>query len=169
MGTAYERELKGILQGDVDMILKVTKSCSVEERQKYREIEQHPFMVVRAAGSFGMDLIAIRGDIAFPIEEKSSAESVLRFGGGRLGQQADWLLEECRRARVMPIYAFRLKGVRGDSWRIFTLPIEGLDGRNKLVHERIPVMRTTKQGNFVMEWEQGMQLCEFLHYLCVVC
>ena len=49
-----------------------------------RLVIKRPFLVVRAAGS-GMegsgDLLALRGDMSFPIEVKSSKESKLYLSG----------------------------------------------------------------------------------------
>ncbi|KAA0008275.1 MAG: Holliday junction resolvase, partial [Thermoplasmata archaeon] len=50
----YERELREILSGNKDVIERVTKSCSEEEKQKYFKIMKKPFIVVRAAGSLGI-------------------------------------------------------------------------------------------------------------------
>ena len=168
MGTEYERELKGILQADPASLQRLYKACDLLTADCIRKIEKRPFIVVRAAGSFGMDLVAIRGDISFPIEVKTSASPVIRFGGTRLAEQAEDMLENCRRARVLPIYAFRLKRVRGDAWRIFTIEMQGLEGMHRLLKERLPKLRTTGQGNFVMEWEMGMPMATFIGYLDIL-
>ncbi|HEC80881.1 MAG TPA: Holliday junction resolvase, partial [Thermoplasmatales archaeon] len=85
-GSNYERELKGILQGDKSTLLSVTKSCSPVEREKYMMILEKPFVVVRAAGSYGVDLVAVRGDVSFLAEIKSSNSDTLHFSsiGGKL-------------------------------------------------------------------------------------
>ncbi|MDG6221400.1 MAG: Holliday junction resolvase [Candidatus Thermoplasmatota archaeon] len=166
MGTAYERELKGILSGDEKVIEKCIKTCSLEDRESYRSTIEKPFIVIRAAGSFGVDLVAIRGDYSFPIEEKASVHDVLHFSHKpRLHEQAEKLREMCQRAGLFPLYAFRLKGAKGDSWRVFTLEIEGLEGRLALLYKRIPQVSKTKSGNLVLRWEEGMPLSQFLSYM----
>ena len=167
MGTVYERELKGILSGDEKILERCLKTCSPVERENYRGILSKPFIVIRAAGSFGVDLVAIRGDYSFPIEEKSSAKTVLHFSGSqRLTEQAEHLRCECEKAGVIPLYAYRLKGFRGDAWRMFTLDIEGLEGRNKLLYSRLPHVSHTRNGNLVLRWEEGMPLNTLISYLC---
>ena len=78
-GDIYERELKAILAGDEKVIDKMIRTCTDEEREGYLSIKELPFMVVRAAGSHGVDLIALRWDFSFPIEVKSSADHILHF------------------------------------------------------------------------------------------
>ena len=75
MGSQYERELRQVLAGIPKGVEAVIRSCNEQEKMKMRLIIQRPFLVVRAAGS-GMegsgDLLALRGDLCFPIEVKSS-------------------------------------------------------------------------------------------------
>ena len=165
---AYERELKGILSGDEVVIEKATKTCDEEIKKAYNKIAGFPFMVTRAAGSFGVDIVAIRGDISFPIEVKASKTGVLRFSesSGRATIQANDMLVECNRSGVIPIYAFRKKRVRGgDSWAIFTLPGAEPSGTMGILYRRLPKIRTTPGGHYVMEWEEGMPLYKFIDYL----
>ncbi|MDD2626805.1 MAG: Holliday junction resolvase, partial [Candidatus Methanomethylophilus sp.] len=68
------------------------------------------------------------------------------------------------RSHVLPIYAYRLKGYRGDPWRIFTIPSEPLRGRAGLLQEKIPKLEMTKGGSFVMRWNDGMKLSDLLSY-----
>jgi Holliday junction resolvase len=165
--SGYERELKGILSGREDVLTRVTKTCSEPEREAYWSIKERPFIVTRAAASLGVDIIALRGDISFPLEVKSSAHRIIRTSSnsGRETVQAENLMEMCTIAGVLPVYAFRLKGVRGDSWRIFTIDMERPDGIAGHIHTRLPKLRQTKKGNFVMEWDEGMPLAEFIRYL----
>jgi len=164
----YERELKGILEGEVKTLSKVTKTCSVLEKDNYLKISEKPFAVIRAAGSFGVDLVATRGDISFLTEVKTSTGNILHFSsvGGKLQKQAENMKDVCEKTKTLPIYAFRTKGFRGDSWRIFTLDVNGLEGRSSVVHRRIPKLDKSKSGNFVMRWNEGMALSDFISYLC---
>ncbi len=165
-GSIYERELKGILSGDEKVISKF-KGLSEEERAGYRSSIRRPFMVIRAAGSLGVDLIAIRDDFSFPIEVKSSSTKTVRFtqSSSRAQLQAEFFAEECSRAGIVGIYAFRLKGFRGDPWRIFALPAEGLTGRSRLIYDMLPKIPITRSGNFILKWDEGTPLSKFLSYL----
>jgi len=167
MGQVFERELKAILNGDEHMLERVTKTCDTDEREGYRCIIDRPFMVIRAAGSLGVDLVACREDFTFPIEVKSSVNSVLRFSKSeKLLEQADQLKKESMRSRLLPLYAFRYKRKRGDPWRIFALEVDGsLNGRNQLIYRRLPKIDHTRGGNLIMRWEDGMPLSKFIRYM----
>jgi Holliday junction resolvase len=164
----YERELKNILEGEEKTILKITKTCSPLEKLNYSKIMERPFVVIRAAGSFGVDLVATRGDVSFLTEVKTSSGIILHFSSmaGKLQEQADIMIDICEKTKTLPIYAFRTKGQRGDSWRIFTLEIKGLEGRSSILHKRLPKIERSKSGNFVMRWNDGMPLSDFISYLC---
>lgn len=165
--SAYERELKGILQAEEKVLERVIKGCGEEERRNYLTIRKRPFMVVRAAGSFGVDLVAIRSDFSLPIEVKSSASKKITFSqnSGRAQEQAERMKKECEKAGLVPIYAYRLKSYRGDAWRIFTLEMENLEGRSSILHSRIPHIKKTVHGSYVMNWDEGMKLSEFIAYI----
>ena len=125
MAGVYERELKGILQGDETIIKKVTKTCSDDEIAGYNAIVNKPFIVIRAAGSLGVDLVAVRGDISFPIEVKSSKVKRVHFSDSpRLTEQAMRMKADAEKAGVIPLYILRLKGNRGDSWRVFAITLD---------------------------------------------
>jgi hypothetical protein len=163
----YERELKGILMADRDVLVRVTKNLPAEEQIPYMKIMEKPFVVVRAAGSFGIDM-AVVGSISFLVEEKSSSEPLYHFNAPRIVEQAELLLQLCSSAGIIPVYAYRLKNLRGrDPWRLFTMELnEGvLDGKDKLVHDRLPKLERTKSYNYVMRWENGMPLHRFIDYI----
>ena len=164
----YERELKNILEGESKTIQRITKTCSAIEKDNYLKISEKPFAVIRAAGSFGVDLVATRGDISFLTEVKTSFGDTLHFSsvGGKLQKQAETMKNMCEKTKTLPIYAFRTKGQHGDSWRIFTLEINGLDGRTSVLHRRLPKLKKSKSGNFIMRWNEGMPLSDFISYLC---
>ena len=165
----YEREFKMILQGNEDVIRRIIKTCDSDIHFNYLKILEKPFIAIRAAGSFGVDLVAIRGDISFPIEVKCSAAKLVHFteNSGRALMQAAELKADCERANVFPVYAHRLKGVRGDDpWRISTVEIGGLEGRNKTLHRAIPRVHITKAGNIALNWATAMPLNKFIDYLC---
>jgi len=164
----YERELKAILEGEEKIINKVTKTCDSVEKINYSKICTKPFAVVRGAGSLGVDLVAVRGDVSFLTEVKTSIEDTLHFSsnGGKLQLQADKMKEICEKTNTLPLYAYRLKGIRGDSWRFFTMDIKGLQGVSRILNKRLPKLERSKSGNFVMRWKDGMCLSDFISYLC---
>ena len=71
-GDIYERELKFLLSGDSKIINKMVKTCDETEESGYRRMEDQPFVVIRAAGSLGVDLVASRAR-AHPTERCISA------------------------------------------------------------------------------------------------
>ena len=166
-GDRYERELKYLLAGDDKTIRTMMKTCDDTEKRAYVSVIESPFLVIRAAGSLGVDLVAMRWDFSFPIEVKSSSEDTLRFSKNpRLAEQAENMIDECQRASLIPIYAFRLKGLRGDPWRIFSLPLgSALKGKMGLVQRTIPQIETNSNGNYIMRWENGMKLSKFIEYM----
>ena len=89
MASQYERELRQVLAGVPKGIEAVIRSCTDEEKDKMRLTLTRPFLVVRAAGS-GMegsgDLLALRGDICFPIEVKTTKASKLYLSGRTMDQ-----------------------------------------------------------------------------------
>ena len=167
-GSQYEQELRKVLAGSPDGVRAVIRSCSEEERALARLVIERPFLVVRAAGS-GIegsgDLLALRGDICFPIEVKTSKHSTL-YLNGRLRSQYEALEEIGQRCGLMPLYAYRLKGTRGDSWRIFRIDTGRLEGRLSIIARRIPVCPLTSNGRPHLIWEEGLPLHRFLALVC---
>ncbi len=162
----YERELKEVLSGNEDVIKSLTKTCNEEEKEGYYRAKDIPFVVVRGAGSLGIDLVAARGDVSFLIEVKSSNDDVLYLSNQkRLTEQAEDMIEISTKTKLLPIYAYRLKGQRGDKWRLFTLDIEGLSKKYRLLNKKLPKAKTTVHDNYKLPWEHGIPLNEFLSYL----
>jgi Holliday junction resolvase len=168
MTSSYERELRRVLAGLEAGVKAVTRSCSELEKAKAMQVIHRPFLVVRAAGS-GMegsgDLLALRGDICFPIEVKTTKARKL-YLSGRTWEQYESMKMEGNRCGLMPLYAHRLKGVRGDSWRIFRVETSTLNGRLKMLQRRIPPLPLTRNGKPFIDWEQGMPLHKFLALTC---
>ena len=67
---------------------------------------------------------------------------------------------------IMPLYAHRLKGVRGDSWRIFRVETSTLAGRLATLARRIPTLPLTRTGKPHLDWDQGLPLHKFLGVVC---
>lgn len=168
IGSVYERELRSVLAGELKGVRAVTKSCSEVERSQAMKVTNRPFLVVRAPGSGSEgtgDLLALRGDICFPIEVKSSKSKKL-YLSGRTFLQLESLKEIGQRCGLLPLYAYRLKGVRGDSWRIMKVEVDGLSGKLRHLSRSIPSLPLTRNGKEFLDWDQGMPLHRFLSLVC---
>jgi len=168
IGSQYERELRSVLAGEINGVRAVTRSCSEAERSLAMRVTNRPFLVVRAPGSGSEgtgDLLALRGDICFPIEVKSSKKPRL-YLSGRTYDQLKSLKDMGERCGLLPLYAYRLKGVRGDSWRIMKVEVSGLSGKLRHLSRSIPSLPLTRNGKEFLDWEQGMPLHKFLSLVC---
>jgi len=168
VSSKYERELRQVLAGLSKGVEAIIKSCNEIEKTKMRLVEQRPFLVVRAAGS-GIegsgDLLALRGDLCFPIEVKSSKKDKL-YLSGRTVDQYNSLVYEGNRSSLLPLYAFRLKGVRGDSWRIFRVETDTLHSKLRQLAPFIPSLPKTRNGKPYLNWNDGLALNEFIALVC---
>jgi Holliday junction resolvase len=169
MGVDYERELKKLLEGEMAELARMKKTCDALQCEGYEVMERYPFMVIRGAGSFGTDLVALRGELSFPIEVKSSKHPKMYLSQPRLKEQLEVFLEDCRKANTFPIYAFRLKGHKGDPWRVYTIELDGLRYFSRILNRKIPSLRGTPGGNYVMEWDFGMPLSDLLKEVGKIC
>jgi Holliday junction resolvase len=166
---SYERELKRILQGDILTLENVTKTCSKEEKEAYFKIRDRPFVMVRSAGSLGVDLVALRGEFAFPIEVKSSKNKKIRLAGShQLKEQARKYKESCIKAGLLPIYAYRLSKIRGDFWRIFTLKDMKVRGAAGVIYRKLPKVHVSKDEYLILNWEEGWPLNKFIDYISFI-
>ncbi len=162
----YERELKDVLTGNEEVIEDLTKTCTEKEKEGYMKARDIPFVVVRGAGSLGIDLVAARGDVSFLIEVKSSNDEVLYLSNKkRLTEQAEDMIDICTETKLLPMYAYRLKGQRGDKWRLFTLNIDGLSKKYRLLNKKLPTVKKTVHENYKIPWKDGIPLNQFLSYL----
>ena len=154
MTGAYERELREVLSGTEKGVHAVSRSCSPEEKERMKLVQNRPFLVVRAAGS-GMegsgDLVALRGDCCFPIEVKTTKAEKLYFSG-RTMDQLQAMIREGERSNLMPLYAHRRKGVRGDSWRLFRVKTKGLTDRLRTIAPLIPALPLNRNGTPFIDW-----------------
>ncbi|MDP6906301.1 MAG: hypothetical protein QF440_02670 [Candidatus Thalassarchaeaceae archaeon] len=168
MASSYERELRAVLAGSADGVRAVTRSCTELQRARAMQVIERPFLVVRAAGS-GMDgsgdLLALRGDICFPIEVKTRADKKV-YLSGQMWDQYESMRKIGERCALMPLYAHRLKGVRGDSWRIFRIDTDNLSGPLAALSRRIPTLPLTRTGKPHLDWDEGLPLHQFLGVVC---
>ena len=168
MSSVYERELRAVLAGEIKGVRAIIKSCTEVERARAMQVVQRPFLVVRAPGSGSEgtgDLLALRGDMCFPIEVKSSKAPKL-YLSGRTMDQYEALRVTGERCGLLPLYAYRLKGVRGDSWRIMRVEVGSLTGKLRHLSRSIPKLPLTKNGTPHLDWEKGMPLHRFLALVC---
>jgi len=168
VGGVYERELRAVLAGEIKGVRAIIKSCSEVERARAMQVVQRPFLVVRAPGSGSEgtgDLLALRGDMCFPIEVKSS-KSPKQYLSGRTMHQYEALRLTGERCGLLPLYAYRLKGVRGDSWRIMRVEVDSLTGKLRHLSRSIPKLPLTRNGTPHLNWESGMPLHRFLALVC---
>ena len=168
MASQYERELRQVLAGVDKGVEAVIRSCTEEEKEKMRLVSSRPFLVVRAAGS-GMegtgDLLALRGDICFPIEVKTTKASKLYLSGRTMDQYLA-MVNEGQRCNLMPLYAHRRKGIRGDSWMIFRVETDNLKGRLRQLAKSIPPFPRNRNGTPYLNWEEGLPLHKFISLVC---
>ncbi len=168
MSSVYERELRAVLAGEIKGVRAIIKSCTEVERARAMQVVQRPFLVVRAPGSGSEgtgDLLALRGDMCFPIEVKSS-KVPKQYLSGRTMDQYEALRVTGERCGLLPLYAYRLKGVRGDSWRIMRVEVSSLTGKLRHLSRSIPKLPLTKNGTPHLDWEKGMPLHRFLALVC---
>ncbi len=163
--SAYERELKDLLQGAPERVRTYARQLEPTERGEFERIAERPFLVIRAAGSLGFDLVALRREFAFPLEVKASHEPTVRFSAnsGRATEQLAAHRAAVGRVGLMVLYAYRRIGDRdGECWRLFSATPGGSGGMMGALARRLPPIETTRDGNAILRWESGMPLSQFL-------
>ncbi|EQD49261.1 holliday junction resolvase Hjc, partial [mine drainage metagenome] len=146
-------------QGQPEAIRRFVRALPPTDRPLVERVEREPFLVVRAAGSLGFDLVALRREFAFPLEVKSSRSELIHFSAasGRATEQLRAHRAAVGRVGLVVLYAFRRIGHRGgDPWRLFGAadPPEG--GSIRYLYRRLPPVETTREGNAVLRWEHGI-------------
>ena len=163
--SVYERELKELLQGDEAALRRYGRSVPPKERSVLARASDSPFLVVRAAGSLGFDLVALRNEFAFPLEVKASSSDTIRFSSasGRAAAQLAAHQRAVDRVGLVVLYAYRRLGQRNEEpWRIFIAPTRPGGGWIRIFRSRLPVVDHTRDGNGVLRWRDGMPLSRFL-------
>lgn len=167
-GAGYERELRALLEGDPEVLARYARALPPQDRTIVQRLARTPFLVVRAAGSFGFDLVALRSEFSFPLEVKASRASTIRFSAasGRADAQLAEHTRAVDRVGLVVVYAFRrIGGSRGDPWRVYIAQGPDGSGWRRVVRRRVPVVESTRDGNGVLRWESGMPLVRFLDLL----
>lgn len=165
-GSGYERELRGLLAADPELHRRYEARLAGDERAALERFRARPFLVVRAAGSFGFDLVALHREFSFPIEVKASRSDTIRFSAasGRAAQQLAAHQRIVERVGLVVLYAYRRLGDRADPdrWRLFAPAAEPPHGRLGLVRRWLPAIDQTRRGNAVLRWDEGLPLVRFL-------
>lgn len=162
---AYERELRRLLSGTPEDVRSYSRALPPEQRPGFDRLVAEPFLVIRAAGSLGFDLVALRREFAFPIEVKASSEEVIRFtaASGRANAQLSAHRAAVARVGLMVLYAYRRLGRRDEEpWRLFVTGTPPDTGILRFVCRPIPPVATTREGNGILRWEEGMPLSRFI-------
>ncbi|MGA7922481.1 MAG: Holliday junction resolvase [Thermoplasmata archaeon] len=166
--SAYERELKDLLQGESSAVTRYARGLPPDRRPGIARLTEAPFLVIRGAGSLGFDLIALRNALAFPLEVKASRSDTIRFSSasGRAATQLAAHRAAVERVGLFVLYAYRRVGLRdGETWRLFVAAAPPRDGRLAVLRRWLPPVDATAQGNAVLRWADGMPLSEFLEKL----
>lgn len=163
--SGYERELRYLLEGQPAAVRSYARSLPPTERAEFERVIDEPFLVIRGAGSLGLDLVALRRELAFPIEVKASGESVIRFtsASGRANAQLEAHRRAVGRAGLAVVYAYRRLGLRREeAWRVYVANAGPSSGVLGLVFRRMPAVGATREGNGILRWDDGVPLSKFL-------
>lgn len=163
--SGYERELRSLLEGDPSAVRSYARALSPGERAEFERVIDLPFLVIRGAGSLGLDLVAMRWGLSFPIEVKASSETVIRFtaASGRANAQLAAHRRAIARAGLAVLYAYRRLGVRSEeSWRVFLGSDPPSSGVLRFLCRGLPPVGQTREGNGILRWEEGQRLSQFL-------
>jgi len=167
----YERELRELLRGDPEALRGYGRRLPPTDRAVLDVHRRRPFLVVRAAGSLGFDLVALRPEFSFPLEVKASRDATIRFSAasGRAHEQLKAHRAAVDRVGLLVVYAFRrVGGDGGDPWRLFATAGAGIDGGSMLLRNFLPPVAETKEGHGVLRWDEGRPLLEFLRRVAVL-
>ena len=163
--SAYERELRALLEGDPSTVRSYARALPPPERAPFERLIGEPFLVIRGAGSLGFDLVALRREFAFPLEVKASSDEVIRFtaASGRADAQLAAHRRAVGRVGLTVLYAYRRLGRRAEEpWRIFLASPAPEWGVLKYICRRLPPVSTTRDGHGILRWEEGLPLSRFL-------
>jgi len=166
--SSYERELRSLLEGQPKAVRGYARTLPPTERSEFERLIEQPFLIIRAAGSLGFDLVALRKEFAFPFEVKASSEPVIRFSAasGRANAQLESHRKAVGRVGLTVLYAYRRLGLRGEeTWRVFVAGDVPQTGRIGALCRRLPPVSRTPDGNGILRWEEGRPLSQFLYHV----
>ncbi|MGI0070460.1 MAG: hypothetical protein ACRECT_00020 [Thermoplasmata archaeon] len=163
--SAYERELRTLLEGKPDAVRSYARALPPDGRLGFERLVTEPFLVIRGAGSLGFDLVALRREFAFPLEVKASSDDVIRFtaASGRADAQLAAHRAAVGRVGLTVLYAYRRLGRHAEEpWRVFLASSPPEWGVLRYICRRIPPVSTTREGHGILRWEEGLPLSQFL-------
>ncbi len=163
--SGYERELRSLLEGDPPSVRAYARGLPATDRAEFERLIDLPFLVIRGAGSLGLDLVAMRWGLSFPIEVKASGDDVIRFtaASGRANAQLEAHRTAIRRAGLAVLYAYRRLGLRSEeSWRVFLGSDPPSSGVFRFLCRGVPPVGRTREGNGILRWRDGQKLSQFL-------
>ncbi len=166
--SGYERELRTLLEGDPAAVRSYARALTPDARADFERVIEQPFLVVRGAGSLGFDLVALRRELSFPIEVKASSEASIRFtaASGRAAAQLESHRRAVARVGLTALYAYRRLGLRGEEpWKVYLAGERPPGGVLGAVCRRLPPVNTTREGNGVLRWDEGLPLSRFLAHV----
>ena len=164
--SSYEREFRSLLEGQPEAVRSYARALPPTERSEFERLIDHPYLIIRAAGSLGFDLVALRREFAFPIEVKASSEPVIRFSAasGRANLQLEAHRKAVGRVGLTVLYAYRRIGLRGaETWRVFMAGDPPKTGVLRLICRPLPPVSRTPEGNGILRWDEGLLLSHFLN------
>ena len=164
--SAYEREFRSLLEGQREAVRAYGRALPPTERSEFERVIEEPFLIIRAAGSLGFDLVALRREFSIPIEVKASSDEVIRFSAasGRANVQWEAHRRAVERVGLAVLYAYRRVGLRGcENWKLFIAGELPKGGTLGYVCRHLPPVGRTADGNGVLRWEEGMPLSRFLY------
>lgn len=164
----YERELRSLLSGEPKSVRAYARHLPPTARGEFERLIEEPYLVVRGAGSLGLDLVALRREVALPIEVKASSADVIRFtaAGGRANEQLASHRRVASRAGLMVVYAYRRLGLRDEEvWRLYSAGNPPSRGTLGIACRSLPPIEATREGNGILRWGGGMPLSRFLERL----
>jgi len=169
--SAYERELRTLLEGDPAAVRAYARALEPAARSAFERLIEQPYLVIRGAGSLGFDLVALRRECAFPLEVKASSDDVIRFtsASGRADLQLAAHRRAVGRVGLTVLYAYRRLGRHPEeAWRLFLASPPPAQGILRLICRSVPPVNATREGHGILRWGEGMPLSRFLdrvHFL----
>jgi len=164
MSSKYERELRDILMGDVETIETISKTMDERSTEAYRTCIDKPFLIMRGAGSLGIDLFATRKDVFFAIEEKSYSNRMYFSDQKRLKEQHQVFEEYAEEIGLPYIYGFRKKGKSGEKWAVFRSQKSKI-GRVIGDETKLPLIPQTTHDSRYLSYDEGLPLSRFIEIL----
>jgi len=99
-------------------------SGSTYERELKKKLQEEGWLVIRSAGSFVCDLVALNPRNHMLIEVKSNKAGNVNLGHDNKSKAQFDSLNELAKKGFNVSYAIRWKGFKGQKWEFHQLPLE---------------------------------------------